>query len=181
MNTQELYQKTIVFATKKHLEKGQTVPDSNLPYVVHLSNVAMEIMLAYKNSKKSNINLTITLALLHDTLEDTNTTFNEITDHFGIEVAEGVFALTKNSELPKDQQIKDSLKRILKLKKEVWCVKLADRITNLQQPPGNWDKYKIRSYLEEAKQISEALKGANNYLEKRLKHAIDEYEKYIID
>lgn len=44
MEIQSLYQQTIKFATAKHLEMAQYVPGTNLPYVVHLSNVAMEIL-----------------------------------------------------------------------------------------------------------------------------------------
>ena len=43
MHTQSFYQKAIKFAAAKHAEQNQTVPGTNLPYVVHLSNVAMEI------------------------------------------------------------------------------------------------------------------------------------------
>jgi len=47
-------------------------------------------------------------------------------------------ALTKNENLPKEQQISDSLTRIKKRSFEAWAVKLADRITNLQIPPSVW-------------------------------------------
>lgn len=47
---QDIYQKAILFATAKHHNIGQTVPGTNLPYLVHLSNVAMEIIFAAHNS-----------------------------------------------------------------------------------------------------------------------------------
>lgn len=50
MNIQEIYQETIKYATLKHQENRQTIPDSDLPYVVHLSNVAMELFISYINS-----------------------------------------------------------------------------------------------------------------------------------
>ncbi len=56
MEAQKLYQEAIIFATAKHLEKEQKVPGTDLPYVVHLSNVAMEIIIASFNSDKSTIN-----------------------------------------------------------------------------------------------------------------------------
>ena len=55
--------------------------------------------------------------------------------------------------LPKDQQIIDSLSRIKKLPIEVWAVKLADRITNLQPPPSYWTTEKRKKYLDQAKLI----------------------------
>lgn len=180
MDIQTSYQKTIIFATLKHLEKGQTIPETEIPYVVHLSNVAMEILIAYQNTKDFNIEFAIQVALLHDTLEDTNTTFEELQSEFGIEVANGVLALTKNDDLPKHMKMLDSLNRIKLLPKEVWSVKLADRITNLQKPPHKWDNSKKIEYKKEAESILEILKGANEYLEKRLLEKISEYEKYIL-
>ena len=179
MDVQTIYQKTIIFATRKHLEINQTITDSNLPYVIHLSNVAMEILIAANNTADFNINFATQVALLHDTLEDTNTTFEELKLEFGIEIAEGVSALTKNDQLPKEEKMLDSLDRISKQKKEIWAIKLADRITNLQKPPKSWDSSKRRKYKEEAKIILEKLKGGNQYLENRLRSKIEEYEQYL--
>ncbi|MDR6762283.1 guanosine-3',5'-bis(diphosphate) 3'-pyrophosphohydrolase [Flavobacterium sp. 2755] len=179
MDVQTAYQKTIIFATIKHLENNQTITDSNLPYVIHLSNVAMEILIASNNTENFDLNFATQVALLHDTLEDTNTTFEELELEFGLDIAEGVSALTKNSDLPKEERILDSLTRISKLKKEVWAVKLADRITNLQKPPKSWDNLKRRKYKDDAAIILEKLKGGNAYLENRLRSKIEEYEQYL--
>jgi len=179
MDVQTIYQKTIIFATLKHLENNQTITDSNLPYVIHLSNVAMEILIASHHTEEFDLNLATQVALLHDTLEDTNTTFDELKLEFGIEVAEGVSALSKNDNLPKEEKMLDSLNRISKQKKEIWAIKLADRITNLQKPPNRWDNLKRINYKEEAKIILEKLKGGNAYLESRLRSKIEEYEQYL--
>jgi (p)ppGpp synthase/HD superfamily hydrolase len=179
MDIQSIYQKTILFAAHKHSENNQLLPDSQLPYVVHLSNVAMEILIAANNSKEFDLNFAIQIALLHDTLEDTATTFEELELEFGIEIAEGVSALTKNGDLPKEERMLDSLNRISSQRKEVWTVKLADRITNLQKPPKSWDSLKKRKYKNEAETILEKLKGANQYLENRLRSKIEEYEQYL--
>ncbi len=179
MSIQTTYQQAIKFAAAKHAENNQLIPGSNLPYVVHLSNVAMEIFIAYQNLPDFKLDFAITLALLHDTLEDTSTTFSDLSREFGIDVARGVSALTKNKDLPKQIRMADSLNRIMILPKEVGVVKLADRITNLQKPPDTWDTPKKEKYRIEAIQILQALKGSNSYLEKRLSEKISEYEKYI--
>lgn len=179
MEIQSIYQQTIKFAALKHSEKNQTIPGTKLPYVVHLSNVAMEILAAYQNAAEFKLDFALKLALLHDTLEDTSATFDEISKQFGIDTAEGVSALTKNDTLPKSEKMLDSLNRIMALPKEVWAVKLADRITNLQEPPQDWDTSKKESYRQEAIQILQHLKGANHYLEQRLGKKIAEYERYI--
>jgi len=119
MEIQDTYQKAIDFAGLKHAEKEQTIPGTKIPYVVHLSQVAMEVWVAYQHKNNFNIALALPVALLHDTIEDTSTTYIELVDEFGSEVAEGVLALTKNPDLPKNEQMIDNLSRIKKLSKEI--------------------------------------------------------------
>lgn len=176
---QSLYQQAIKFATLKHVEQDQKVPDTELPYVVHLSNVAMEILIAGSNTNGFDLGFAVQVALLHDTIEDTSTTFDELVNTFGLPIAMAVRALSKDSKLPKDQQMKDSIRRIKKLQPEVWAVKLADRITNLQPPPSYWDINKKTKYREEAKVILAELNDGNPYLAKRLEKKIEEYYKYL--
>jgi guanosine-3',5'-bis(diphosphate) 3'-pyrophosphohydrolase len=73
----------------------------------------------------------------------------------------------------------DSLNRIKNLPEEIWAVKLADRITNLQPPPTNWNTKKRIKYQEEARLIMNELKFGNGYLAKRLNEKIEEYGVYI--
>ncbi|MEZ0128824.1 HD domain-containing protein [Flavobacterium sp. LBUM151] len=178
MELQSIYQKTIKFAAKKHADKNQVIPGTNLPYVVHLSNVAMEIIFASQETKEFKTAFAIQVALLHDILEDTETTFEEIVSEFDEEIAQAVLALTKNAKISKEERMMDSLTRIKKLPKEVWAVKLADRITNLQVPPENWSLEKIQEYQKQALQILDSLKGGNIYLEKRLAERIQNYLQY---
>lgn len=175
MSLQDIYQNTIQFAAQKHADIHQTIPGTSLPYVVHLSNVAMEILVASGASESFNTGFAVQLALLHDVLEDTDVTFNELSERFGKEVAEGVLALTKNAELPKNERMADSLERIKQQPEEVRAVKLADRITNLQKPPHFWTPEKIEQYKQEAILILKELRGGNPYLENRLQRKIENY------
>jgi guanosine-3',5'-bis(diphosphate) 3'-pyrophosphohydrolase len=181
MDIQKKYQEVIKFATAKHVEKGQKVPGTVLPYVVHLSNVAMEIIIASFHSENFNLSFAVQVAFLHDTIEDTDTTLEEIEDKFGNEIAMAVSALTKKqkSGLTKEQQMRDSLSRIKELPFEVWAVKLADRITNLQPPPTYWDNEKKIIYQKEAQLILNELKAGNEFLARRLEKLIQEYGNYI--
>ena len=179
MNTQSLYQRSIRFAAEKHLENNQKVPGSNMPYVVHLSNVAMEIIIASFYTDNFDLNFAVQLALLHDVLEDTSTKFEELEKLFGKDIAKGVLALTKNEELPKEEKMQDALKRIKLMAKEVWAIKLADRITNLQVPPRDWDNSKKVKYLQEAQLILSELREGNKFLAVRLQNMIEEYKNYI--
>ena len=179
MDIQTLYQQTLLFAAQKHSALNQTLPGTDLPYMVHLSNVAMEIFTAYQSAPNFNLGFALQLALLHDTIEDTDTTHAELLSLFGIEVAAGVAALTKDKTLPSSEQMMNSLSNIQQQPKEVWAVKIADRITNLQKPPKHWDLAKKVAYQQEAVQILHHLKGGNAYLEARLRTKIDQYEQYL--
>lgn len=179
MDIQKLYREALNFASAKHVEIEQKVPGTNLPYDVHLSNVAMEILIAGFNTPNFNTAFAVQVALLHDTIEDTETSFPELEKRFGIEIAEAVSALSKNNKLPKDQQMHDSLNRIKEQSREVWAVKLADRITNLQPPHHHWDFEKKTKYRDEAVIILRELQKSNEYLAARLKAKIEEYGNYI--
>lgn len=141
MWSQEKYTKAWFFAAKAH--KHQKYPATDLPYIVHIGNVAMEVAHAIIQEPVTKPDLAIICALLHDTIEDTEVTYEDILQYFGTEVANGVLALSKDSSAGnKKEQMLDSLERIKKQPKEVWLVKLADRISNLGAPPAYWKKKK---------------------------------------
>jgi (p)ppGpp synthase/HD superfamily hydrolase len=175
---QDKYQEAIKFAGEKH--KDQKIKGTDSSYLLHISNVAMEVLIAYHNEQNFDVDAAVQMALLHDTIEDTDTEFNELKDAFGENIALGVAALSKNKSLPsKTEQLEDSLERINKLSKEVGIVKLADRITNLQEPPHFWTNEKRKNYCRQAEIINKALGNKNNYLNKRLESKISEYSMYI--
>jgi len=181
MEIQDIYQKALRYAAEKHAVLQQTLPDSIIPYAVHVSNVAMEILVAATHSKDFDTEYAIQVGLLHDVLEDTEVTAEELERAFGIAVTTGVQALTKNTDLPHEEQMKDSLQRIKNCVPEICAVKLADRITNLQEPPLSWSMDKRQNYLHEAELILKELRGTNEYLEKRLGVKIEAYTKFITD
>ena len=179
MNVQTLYQHALAFAAAKHEASKQKVKGTDLPYIVHVVNVAMEILVAAPQSGEFDVDTAIQIALLHDTIEDTDTTFEEIEQLFGYFIAVGVQALTKNESLPEKEQIQDSVKRIKQLSREIWSVKLADRITNLMPPPATWSNEKIKQYIDDSKMILRELQAGNIYLANRLVDKIKEYSQYL--
>lgn len=179
MFSQEKYLKALNFAALAH--KDQKTPNG-LPYLTHLTSVAMEVIHACQEGqiedKKADI--AISVAFLHDTIEDTDITYDDIYNEFGAEVAEGVDALTKDKTLPtKKEQMADSINKLLTQSYEIQMVKLADRITNMQKPPESWDSLKILNYHKEAKFILSCLKNSNLHLSKRLEEKINNYVVYI--
>lgn len=173
----DLYQKTLNFAAEAH--QKQYIPGGEIPYVTHICNVCMEAVHAVLQSQKEDIDLVMQCALLHDTIEDTELKYDDVARAFGQQVADGVLALTKNFELPKEEQMADSLKRILEQSPEIRIVKMADRINNLSDPPYYWTKEKRQKYQIEAGLILEKLGGVNSIIENRLFLKIQQYSDYI--
>lgn len=176
MWNQDLFKRALDFAAKAHGD--QKVPGNGFPYVVHLAKVATEVLHACTAEPALDVNLAMACALLHDSLEDAGVTPETLAREFGQAVADGVRALTKNEALPKAEQMADSLRRIRLQPREVWLVKLGDRITNLEPPPAHWTQEKRRRYLAEAAEIHAALADAHAGLASRLAQKMREYEAH---
>lgn len=177
MYSQDIYLKTLDFAACAH--KDQKYPGKPYSYLAHITSVCMEVIFCCQQEKNLDINQAICCALLHDVIEDTPVTKEEVEQIFGTAVAEGVLSLSKDKNLPKQEQLPDSLKRIKTQPPEVWAVKLSDRISNLQKPPYYWNAEKTAAYREEARLILNNLKEASPYLADRLADKIAEYKQYL--
>ncbi len=183
--SQDRYTTCFKFAARAH--EGQKEPGSGLPYIVHITLVSMEIMAALSTDPHADGDLAVSCALLHDTLEDTRVVYDELLHRFGREIADGVLALTQNEQVGRNApdklearnlRLADSLLRIKEQPREVWMVKMADRIVNLQPPPPAWATEKIRNYRRQAMQIHEQLHPANSFLASRLETKITAYEDF---
>lgn len=170
------------FAAEAH--QGQLYPGTKLPYLTHLTQVMAEVQIALLSEPAVNPKegeLSVLCAILHDTIEDTALTYADIADEFGQQVADGVDALSKRSELDKADAMTDSLNRIRQQPHAVWKVKLADRICNLQRPPHHWSRDKAIRYQEEARNILATLHDASPVLATRLSDKIDRYSELLSD
>jgi (p)ppGpp synthase/HD superfamily hydrolase len=178
----DLYNRALHFAGEAHGE--QRVPGTQIAYLMHLCQVCQEAQGAVLADATLDGDLVTACALLHDSVEDTDTTREEVTVAFGEAVAAGVDALSKRSHGPdgqpwgKVEKMGDSLARIQAQPKEVWVVKLADRVTNLQTPPEHWSKEKIAAYHREAEQILSALGAASDHLANRMRSKLTHYRAH---
>jgi (p)ppGpp synthase/HD superfamily hydrolase len=168
----DLFRSTLYFAAGAH--EGQFVSGQNYSYVVHLIGVCMEALRA-ATIEPADSNLIMQCSLLHDTIEDTPVTLNILNDRFGAQVAEGVLALTHQE----GESVRDYMAKIVMQKREIWMVKLADRIWNMNEPPEHWDIDKRKEYQEEARVIFETLKTGSPYLAARLSDKIYAYNRYV--
>ena len=173
MYSPDVYLQALRFSAQRH--HGQKFPGTELPYLVHVVTVASEVIAHLPALGLAAPDLAVACALLHDTVEDTDTSRAEIEESFGPAVAAGVAALSKDPSLPKPEQMGDSLRRIQEQPREVRVVKLADRIANMDAPPHYWTPEKRRSYREEALVIADALGAAAPVLDARLRARIAAY------
>ncbi len=165
-------------AVKYH--SGQKMKSGDTPYIVHCYRVLLETINALSKRPELGMRLATICAMLHDTIEDTKITEDEIAETFGQEVLAGVKALTKNRDLPKEKQIANSLERIVTLGvDEIKIVKMCDRIVNLDSPPQSWSREKISSYRDESREIHRMLGHSDTDTANRLMEKIESYKKYI--
>ncbi|WNO11090.1 HD domain-containing protein [Teredinibacter sp. KSP-S5-2] len=179
----DIYSRAWDYATLAH--EGQTYGGAEegvqVPYINHVASVAMEVVCALIHTDEQlDANLAVQCALLHDVVEDTSIGYHELVDSFGLSVADGVQALTKDFQLTtKREQMADSVKRIQQQPKEIWIVKLADRVSNLYRPPFFWDQERISYYRDESQFILSELGECNAILHSRLRKKIEEYGDFL--
>src|ERR1041385_7452597 len=169
MFSPDRYVRAMRFAAERH--NAQKVPGQDLPYLVHVVSVTAEVIAALPTTQLGDPDLAVTCALLHDTVEDTQTTLDEIAATFGEAVRAGVSALTKNKQLPKQEQMADSLARIRAQPSEIAVVKLA-------APPKGWTREKCGAYRAEGQVIADALGYASATLDARIRARIEAYKAY---
>lgn len=139
------WQEAASFAARAH--RNQVRRDGRTPYFAHPARVALTIALVFGHTEDD----TLTAALLHDTIEDTTTDYEDLLDRFGPRVAELVAALTKNMALPEARREKDYDAQLSIADWRARLIKLGDVYDNLcdveTQPPDK-RKEKLRETLE---------------------------------
>ena len=170
----KIFRETLYFALKAHGNQKMKGND-NLPYSAHFVPVMMNAVKYSLNETDIDRNYLIQLALLHDVIEDTSYTYNDIKNKFGEKVADGVLALSRDENIKKDLQIKDCIKRIKANPKEVAIVKLADRLYNVRGRVLSWSLEKQELYKIEAEFIKNELGYACENLKIAIENALIDY------
>lgn len=142
--------KTINRAAIAH--DGQYRKDKITPYFTHVLRVQSFIYRYITTDLITN-----QIALLHDTIEDTNITYDCLLSEFGSEVAWGVYELTKDTLLSKESQRKAMMAQCLHASNRAKIVKASDRIDNLSSAPFSFSKHGFLKYLEEAQELHDVL------------------------
>lgn len=157
------------FATEKH--KNQTRKDAaQTPYIVHPIGVANHLLTI---GQVRDVDIIIA-ALLHDTVEDTDTSFEEIATLFGPRVEGFVREVTDDKSLPKQTRKELQISHAPHKSAGAAQIKLADKLYNLTDlrtnPPPDWSEERINAYFSWAQEVVNALPSVNP----PLKAAVDQ-------
>ena len=152
------------FAAAKHRMQRRKDAEAS-PYINHPLSLAH--ILAGEGGVTDK--LVLAAALLHDTVEDTNTTFDELQREFGAEVAATVAEVTDDKSLPKEERKLLQVTNAASKSDAAKLVKLADKISNLRDiastPPVDWSVERRQAYFSWAHQVVAGLRGVNPALE----------------
>jgi len=131
------------FAAVRHSAQRRKGPDA-APYVNHLIDDAS---LVANVGQVDDVEVLIA-AVLHDVLEDTPTTADEVTERFGPRVCRFVQALSDDKSLPRRERREIALGELPRAEPLVHVIKLADLASNIKLLPPNWTEERKREYLE---------------------------------
>ena len=156
--------KALHFAADKHRDQRRKDVDAS-PYINHPIEVA-ELL-----ARVGGVTDLVTLqgAILHDTIEDTDTTPEELEQVFGPEVRKVVEEVTDDTALPKADRKRLQIEHAPHISERARLVKLADKISNVRSvtatPPAKWPLSRRQEYLEWTEQVCAGLRGCNAELE----------------
>ena len=162
--------KALEFASLKHRDQRRKDADAS-PYINH--PIALANVLAGEGGVTDSV--VLVAAILHDTLEDTQTTSAELREHFGEKIAAVVEEVTDDKRLLKEERKRLQIEHAAAISPEAKLVKLADKICNVRDvadhPPAKWDLARRREYFDWAKAVVDNMRGSHPGLERRFDEA----------
>jgi len=167
--------KATQFAALKHCDQRRK--DGKTPYIIHPISVAM-ILSEIGSIEDPEI---LSAALLHDTLEDTDTSAHELDKNFGSRVRIIVEELTDNDMLTFSQSKQMQIDNAPYLSKNATLVRIADKISNvsdvIENPPPEWNQKRCNKYVDWAEAVMNNCQKVNQDLENHFFELITEYRK----
>ena len=154
----------LAFAADKH--RDQRRKDAHAaPYINHPIALAQVLC---REGRVCDVEV-ICGALLHDTLEDTDTTAEELQARFGAGVRAIVEQVSDDKTLPKQERKRLQIEHAAGISSRAKLVKLADKICNLRDvadtPPCDWGLGRRQDYFDWAKEVVDRLRGVHPELE----------------
>jgi len=163
--------RTVRFACDRHRDQRRKDEESS-PYINHPIAVAETL-------SRFGVRDMITLqaAILHDTLEDTETTPSELDELFGEEVRRVMEEVTDDKSLPKEVRKRLQIEHAPNLSTRAKVVKLGDKIANVSDvvhnPPAKWSIERRLNYLAWTQRVVEGCRGAHTALEQEFDQLVE--------
>lgn len=169
-NDLPLILKALEFASVKHRDQRRKDKEAS-PYINH--PIALAAVLNREGAVSDPV--VLAAAILHDTLEDTATTVEELRAEFGAKIAGIVAEVTDDKALKKEERKRLQIEHAGGISSEAKLVKLADKICNIRDvadhPPSRWDLTRRREYFDWAKAVVDRLRGTHPRLERLFEEA----------
>jgi guanosine-3',5'-bis(diphosphate) 3'-pyrophosphohydrolase len=154
----------VAFAAHKHRDQRRKDVAAS-PYINH--PIALAQVLANEGDVTDLVALCA--AVLHDTVEDTDTTETELIERFGPEIARTVMEVTDDKSLGKAERKALQIEHAPHMSHAAQQVKLADKISNLRDilasPPADWSGERKQAYFDWAADVVAGLRGVHPGLE----------------
>lgn len=159
-----LVTRALDFAARKHVDQRRK-GERGEPYINHLTEVARLLAEATGGTDPG----VVAAGLLHDTLEDSDTSHAELVAVFGTDIADTVAQVTDDKSLPKAERKRLQIEHAPHLTPAARLVKLADKVSNLRSllaaPPQGWSDHRRREYLAWARRVATGCFGLNAFLD----------------
>ncbi len=153
------------FAAEKHRNQRRKDEEAS-PYINHPIQLAYILVQADIEDP-----VVLAAALLHDTIEDTNTTLEELQIVFGYEIAGIVAECSDDKALTKLERKQAQIDHAAAISRNAKLVKIADKIANVNDindaPPAGWSLERKREYFDWAKKVVDQMRGTHAALEAR--------------
>lgn len=163
--------KAIAFAADKHSRQRRKDVEAS-PYINH--PIAVATVLATEGQVSDEVILLA--AALHDTVEDTQTTYAELEGHFGLEVTGLVRELTDDKSLGKEERKRLQIEHAPQSSNRAKQVKIADKICNIRDitfsPPADWPPDRRSEYLKWSEKVVAGCRHVNTKLDQTFDQAI---------
>jgi guanosine-3',5'-bis(diphosphate) 3'-pyrophosphohydrolase len=165
--------KALRFAAEKHNDQRRRDTKAS-PYINHPIQVA-ETLWSVGEVRDEAL---LTAAVLHDTIEDTDATPDEIRQTFGDDVLQLVLEVTDDKSLPKEVRKQLQVENAGHKSPRAKLLKLADKLCNIYDiihfPPKDWSLKRKQEYLLWSEKVVKGLRGSNQELEKRYEEVLQE-------
>lgn len=172
-NKELLVLHAIDFAARKHRDQRRKDEEAS-PYINHPISVAL-LLAEIGGVTDADV---LAAAILHDTLEDTDTTAEELEAVFGVRIRKLVEEVTDDKTLPKNARKQRQIDHAEHLSPDAVLIKLGDKITNVadvtHSPPSNWNLQRRKEYLDWAEAVVKKCRRVNGALEAHFAHVLED-------